>query len=262
MQLIQAIILGLVQGLTEFIPISSSGHLILAGHLLDFEYSGLAFDLALNIGTLAALFAFFWRDFWELFRDLFRKGPKTKLAYLIVLGTIPAVILGVLLQDLAETVFRSDTLVAINFMVIGVVMLLADRYYKGKKSIGDMDAPNALGIGVAQSLALVPGVSRSGITISTGILAGFDRVSATRFSFLLSGPIILGATLKVLLSGDNLQQLLATPSIMLAGILAAFVSGFWAIGFMLKYLSKHSLAIFAYYRLVAGALVLVVLALT
>lgn len=255
MQVIQAIVLGLTQGLTEFIPVSSSGHLILVGHLIGFKDSGLAFDTALNLGTLAALLAFFWKDFIELAVALVKKNHKTKLAYLLILATIPAVILGVLLQKQAETIFRSNSLVAVNLMVVAIVMLIADRV-AGSKTIGDMDAPKALGVGLAQSLALVPGVSRSGITISAGLFEGFDRVAATRFSFLLSAPIIAGATAKVVLSSGNTHALVSQPGLVIPAIIASFVSGYWAIGFLLKYLSRHGLRIFAYYRLAVGLLVL------
>ena len=256
MELIKAVILGLTQGLTEFIPVSSSGHLILVGHFLHFKYSGLAFDTSLDIGTLAALFIFFWRDFWGMAHDFFVGGPYRKLATYIIIGTIPAVLAGLVLQKAAETVFRNNALVAFNLIWVAVVMLVADQISRQSKKLEDVTLKNSLIIGLVQCFALVPGVSRSGSTITAGRFLGFDRVAATRFSFLLSAPIILGATLKVLVKHSTLQQIAAAPSLYLAGIVAAFVAGYLAIKFLINYLGKHGLAIFAYYRIVAGVIIL------
>lgn len=256
MQLIQAIILGLTQGLTEFIPVSSSGHLILVGHFLHFQYSGLAFDTALDIGTLLALYLFFARDFWELAKGLVHGGPQRRLAICILAGTVPAVIAGMLIQHAAETIFRDARLVAFNLIWVGIVMYLVDRYAQRTKGIDDVTTGRAVAVGVAQAVALVPGVSRSGITITASRALGLDRVAATRFSFLLSAPIITGATLKVLVSHGNLHEMLSVPLLYGAGIAAAFVSGYAAIKFLLNYLSKHGLGVFAVYRMVVGAVIL------
>jgi undecaprenyl-diphosphatase len=258
MQLIDSIILGLVQGLTEFIPVSSSGHLILVGHFLNFQYSGLAFDTALDVGTLAALYAFFARDFWEIGRDFVLGGPKRRLGLYLGLATIPGVIAGVLVQPYAETIFRDSRLVAINLIWVGIVMYLVDKYSNTKLNMGSVTLPRVMTVGLAQALALVPGISRSGITITIGRALGFDRVSATRLSFLLSAPIITGATLKVLVEPTNMQQMWTAPWLYVAGIVSAAVSGFLAIKFLLKYLSKHGLAIFAAYRVAVGTLLLMV----
>lgn len=257
MQLIQAILLGLTQGLTEFIPVSSSGHLILVGHFLNFKYSGHAFDTALDVGTLAALLIFFWRDFWGLARDFVLGGEKRRLAGYIIVATIPAVVVGLLVEKAAETVFRNNVLVAINLMWVAAVMLLADRAEQLVKQIEQIRLPQAFGVGLAQCLALVPGVSRSGITITAGRWLKFDRVAATRFSFLLSAPVIFGASVKVLAKSSTIHEMLAAPSLYVAGILAALVSGYLSIKFLITYLSKHGLAVFAYYRLVIGAIILV-----
>ncbi len=257
MQYLQALVLGLTQGLTEFIPVSSSGHLILMGEWLGFKDSSLAFDTALNIGTLLALLMFFWRDIGQLLRGAVTKTQHSRLSWLIVLATVPAVVAGILLQPLAESAFRSSQLVAFNLIAIAFVMLAADRL--GKRSVGlpQIGVGRALAIGCAQALALVPGVSRSGITISAGLLSGLDGVSATRFSFLLSAPVIAGATLKVMADRDNLGQLNAEPLLYLVAILASFASGYWAIRFMIRYLANHGLAVFAYYRIVLGLIILV-----
>lgn len=258
MQLIDAIILGLTQGFTEFIPVSSSGHLILVGHYLGFQYSGLAFDTALDIGTLTALYAFFARDIWEIVRDTVKGGPKRRLGLYLAAATVPGVIAGVLIQGAAETVFRDARLVAINLIWVGILMYVVDRYSRRHLDLGSVTLPRALTVGVAQALALVPGVSRSGITITAGRALGFDRVSATRLSFLLSAPIITGATLKVVLGGGNLAQMGEAPELYVAGILAALVSGYASIKFLLGYLSKHGLGVFALYRVVVGVIILMV----
>jgi undecaprenyl-diphosphatase len=258
MQFLEALILGLTQGLTEFIPVSSSGHLILVGHYLNFQYSGLAFDTALDVGTLLALLIFFARDFVELGHDLVFGGPHRRLAVYIALATIPGVVVGILIQHYAETVFRSVQLVAVNLIWVGALMWAVDRWFRHDRGLAAVTLPRALAVGLAQAVALVPGVSRSGITITAGRVMGFDRVTATRFSFLLSAPIITGATVKVLVGGESLHQMSMAPLVYLTGILGAFVSGFLAIKFMLQYLSKHGLAVFAVYRIVLGVVILMV----
>lgn len=258
MQYLDAILLGLTQGLTEFIPVSSSGHLILVGHLLHFQYSGLAFDTALDVGTLAALLVFFAKDIWGLVHDAVKGGPQRRLAILLALATIPAVIAGVLLQHAAETMFRDARLVAVNLIWVGILMYVVDRISRSDRGLEGLGLPRALTIGVAQALALVPGISRSGITITAARALGLDRVSATRFSFLLSAPIIAGATAKVLLKGESIHQMAAMPGLYAAGITAAFISGYLAIRFVLSYLSRHGLGLFAAYRVAVGGLILAI----
>lgn len=257
MQIIQAIILGIVQGLTEFIPVSSSGHLILMNSWLGFEGASLSFDVALHIGTLAALLWYFGHDFWRMGKSLLAKRGE-KLAWYILLGTIPAVAAGYLLESLAESVFRSNSLVAFNLIWVALVMLAAEKVARHSYNLNNLGAGQALGVGLAQALAIVPGVSRSGSTITAGLLLGFDRLSATRFSFLLSAPVIAGAVLKTLMKGSTLSQISAEPALFIAGITASAISGYLAIRFLLKYLSKHSLAVFAYYRIAMGILILTV----
>jgi undecaprenyl-diphosphatase len=264
MSILQAIILGLVQGLTEFIPVSSSGHLILAHSLLGAEVtSGLAFDVALHIGTLTALLIYFHKDIWQLARSIFVKSEQTKLAYMLIAATIPAVIVGILLEQAAESAFRSVRLVAINFIVVSLIMLLAEWWYKNrmpnKTELNKVRPAQALAIGVLQAAALVPGVSRSGSTIVTGLFVGLDRIAATRFAFLLGIPITAGAIAKVLSEQSTIQTISSEKQIFAVGIITAFISGLAAIIFMLRYLAKHSLNIFAYYRLAVGTLVLALL---
>ncbi|MBW3538510.1 undecaprenyl-diphosphate phosphatase [Candidatus Parcubacteria bacterium] len=258
MQIIQAIILGVVQGLTEFIPVSSSGHLILFNDWLGFENAGLAFDLALHLGTLAALLLVLGRDFWDLAAGVWQRRPgDVQLGLLLALATVPAVIAGVVLQSAAETAFRSSTLVAVNLIAVAIAMLVVDRAARLDTTIKRLRPAGALGIGAAQALALVPGVSRSGATITAGLAAGLDRVSATRFSFMLSAPVIAGAIAKVLL-GPGSGDALAAPALFAVGIAASFASGYVAIKFLLRYLSTHGLALFAYYRIALGLAVLII----
>lgn len=255
--MLKAIALGLVQGLTEFIPVSSSGHLILVGHVLNFPESSLAFDVALHIGTLVALLAVFSREFIKLARSIFDKTTKTKLAWLVVIATIPGALIGALLEGKVETVFRSTRLVAIDLIAMAVVMLIADRIASHRRKLETMGKGDALALGLAQGLAVIPGISRSGITITAGVLQGFDYVSATRFSFLMSAPIIAGAIVKVLLGGGVAAEISGHFGLFAAGIAASLLSGLWAIKFMLRYLENHGLKAFAYYRIALGLLVII-----
>ena len=247
--MLQAIVLGVIQGLTEFLPVSSSGHLILFGGWLQ-TGSDLGFDLALHVGTLLALVGYFRRDFVELATGLFR---GQRLSWYLALATVPAVVAGILLQDAAQSAFRSFGLVAFNLIWVAIAMLAVENYASRKKTLKDFSLSSSLGVGVAQALALAPGVSRSGITISAGLAQGFTYEAATRFSFLLSAPVIAGAIAKVLLS-DGVS--LKAPAVLGVGVLASFISGYIAIRFMLKFLSRYGLKPFAYYRIALGAIIL------
>jgi undecaprenyl-diphosphatase len=263
MTIIQAIILGLIQGITEFVPVSSSGHLVLAHHFLNITTTGLSFDVALHLGTLIALILFFYKDLWKLAKAIFTKQNETKLAWLLVLATVPAVIIGVLLEKSAESAFRSPRLVAFNFIIVSFVMLLAEWYYKNHvknpTKLENTKTKQAIIIGLSQAAAVVPGISRSGSTITAGIFSGMDRVAATRFSFLLGIPITAGAILKVFTEHGTFSQFQSEKTVFLVGIVTALISGVFAIKFLLSYLSKHTLAVFAYYRLAVAALVLTLL---
>jgi undecaprenyl-diphosphatase len=264
MSIFEAIVLGIVQGLTEFLPISSSGHLVLMHQALGISESGLTFDVALHLGTLLALVLFFWKDLMSLAAGLFRKTTQTKLAWLIALATIPAAIIGYLLESAAESTFRSPLLVSFNLAGFGVVMLIAEKYatrHKNKTKLKDVSRAQALSMGFAQAAAVVPGISRSGSTITAGIFTGMDRVAATRFSFLLGVPIIAGAVLKVLTKDSAITEIRSETSIFIIGILTAFATGLIAIKFLLSYLSKHSLAVFAYYRIALAVVVLLIISL-
>ncbi len=259
MNIIQALILGLVQGLTEFIPVSSSGHLVLFHHALGVFDHGLAFDVALHFGTLIALVTFFWHDLWQFAIALFKKTEQTRLVWLLIAATIPAAIIGFLLESAAESKFRSVRLVGATMLIFGLIMLLAERYYARQQKhteLAKITRAQALTMGFAQAAAIVPGVSRSGSTITAGLFMGLDRVAATRFSFLLGIPITAGAVLKIFTEHGVLQQLQQDTGVLVIGILTALISGLFAIRFMLRYLAGHGLHIFAYYRITLGILLL------
>lgn len=265
MSILQAIVLGIVQGLTEFIPVSSSGHLVILHDVLGVAQTGLIFDVALHIGTLLALVLFFYKDIWALFKGVCdRSAIETRLAQMLLLATVPAAVAGFFLQSAAETSFRSSRLVAFNLLAFGIIMILAERYalkFKTKTALTHVTPQQALLMGMAQAFAIIPGVSRSGSTITSGLFTGLGRVAATRFSFLLAIPITFGAIIKVLLSDAAFSQIDNSPAVFMAGIIAAFLSGLFAIRFLLAYLAKHSLAAFAYYRIGLGLLILLVLSL-
>lgn len=252
MSLIEAIVLGLVQGLTEFIPVSSSGHLLLLHELFGNAENSLGFDVALHVGTLAALVVYFYRDLWRLLTNIFAKNSDGRMARLLIAATIPAAIAGFLFSDYIDEHVRSPLVVAIMLAGVGVVMLVADKV--GSRQYDDVSNKNGLIIGFAQILALIPGVSRSGATMTAGLFLGLKREIAARFSFLLAIPIIAGSALGLLLKGD-----LATngQGVYLAvGMVTAFASGLFAIKFMLGIISKVGLKPFAIYRIVLALAVL------
>lgn len=252
MDIVAAIVLGIVQGLTEFIPVSSSGHLVLFHSLFGAGSNDLALDVALHIGTLLALLVYFYQDITNLIRGFIAGGNQRRLVWLLAGATVPAVFVGLALESRAETAFRSVALVATNLLVVGVIMLLAESQYVKRKAhtkLDNISPKQAAIIGVVQSAAIVPGVSRSGSTITAGLFAGLDRVSATRFSFLLALPITFGAVLKVMLDGDNVQAMSGQWHIVVIGVITSLVSGLFAIRFMLRFLAKYSLRPFAYYRI-------------
>jgi undecaprenyl-diphosphatase len=261
MNILQAIILGLLQGLTEFIPISSSGHLVLAHHILGIHEMGLVFDVALHFGTMIALVIYFQKDLSKFAASAFKKNNDSRLAWLLAAATIPAAIFGYLLESAAESQFRSARLVGFTMLVFGIIMLVAEYYYRRREhhgSLEDITTKQGLSMGFAQALAIVPGVSRSGSTITMGLFMGLDRVSATRFSFLLGIPIMAGAVLKVFSDGGVLQAAADQKTIFITGVITALLSGLFAIRFMLKFLSRHGLHVFAYYRIALGSLVLLI----
>jgi undecaprenyl-diphosphatase len=267
-QIIQAIVLGVVQGLTEFLPVSSSGHLIVIPALLGWDdpfLQSLAFSVMLHVATLLALLLYFRADWLRLIpaglatiRDRsFRGDPDRRLAWLLAASTIPAVIVGVTLNDLIETAFREPRLVAVTLVAGGAILWLADRLGSRTRTIENLTFPMALGIGAAQAFALVPGISRSGISISAGLFAGLDREAAARFAFLMATPITAGAgiwELRKILAGESV----ALPLLPLAaGMVASLLAGLVAIAVTLRFLRTHSVTVFVVYRIALAALVVV-----
>lgn len=253
-----AVTLGLLQGLSEFLPISSSAHLVLAPWFFGWPDPGLTFDIALHVGTLIAVAIYFWRDWLMLLRAAPRpRSPEGRLFWLLLLGAIPGGIAGVLLDSLAEQSLRSPLLIAGTLSVMGLVLFAADRWGRRDRALLDIGPVDAVLIGIAQALAIVPGVSRSGITIATARGRGIERTAAARFSFLLGSPIILGAALY------KLRHLAATPGLIdgpfLAGIATSAIVGLLSIGFVLRYLRHAGLGIFVVYRLLLAGLVVATL---
>jgi undecaprenyl-diphosphatase len=261
---LRAVVLGVLQGAGEFLPISSSGHLIVLPFLMGWPDSGLAFDVALHLGTLAAVGFAFWRDWLRLLKGGLRglsrgrplADPNARLLVYLALATLPGAVAGLLLDEWAETVFRSPALVALMMALMGVVLWLADRR-AGSAAEGEVvSLRDALLIGLAQALAIVPGSSRSGATISMALFLGHKREAAARFSFLLALPITAGAALvkvpALVASGAELRPVLV-------GMLAAAVSGFVAIRLLLRYVRTRSYAPFVWYRFAFAIVVLTVL---
>lgn len=264
MELFQAFILGMVQGLAEFLPISSSAHLIITPYLFNWPDQGLAFDVALHWGTLFAVVAYFRKDIWNLVRGFlhsllpstrnFQDNIYQKLSWLIIVATIPAAIIGKLLESQVETVFRNPILIAITLTVVGFILLLADKYGSKLKNLNRAGWSNALVIGFAQALAIIPGISRSGATITAGLLQGFTREDAARFSFLMSIPIILGAGLLKLPEISQIEN----HTQLIVGFASSTIFGFLAIKYMLRYIAKRSFAIFAWYRFALAIIIILV----
>jgi len=267
--LAQAIIMGAVQGLTEFLPISSSGHLVLVPYLAGWHdplITSLAFTVVLHLGTLVALLVYFWRDWARLVpagaaamrERSFAGDPDRRLAWLIAATLPPAVVAGVLLNDLLERQVRQPVLVALMLVVGAAVLWVADRLGRRSDGMERLGFATAFLVGCAQAVALVPGISRSGISISAGLAAGLTREAAARFSFLMAAPIIAGAgawEARKILAGEAGVPL--DGGALLAGFLAALAAGLVAIAGLLRYLRSHPMTIFVLYRLALAAAVVV-----
>ena len=265
MDLLYAAILGAIQGLTEFLPVSSTAHLILIEKFfgLSPESFDLSFDASLHLGTLFALLIFFWRDIVKIIKNFLIvlqkktiKTPEQRLPIVLFLATVPGAILGILLENKIETVFRSPTLIALTLVLFSFVLLYVDKTGKKSRQITQITSFDGLLIGLAQAVALIPGVSRSGITLATGIWRGFTREASIRFTFLLSIPIILGAGGKQFVTTVVSGQFVSEWQFFLVGMFFAFLSGLLTIRFLLKYLQSHSLIVFVVYRIILGILVL------
>ncbi len=259
MEYISTIILSIVQAITEFLPISSSGHLIIVHQLIESELlNNLTFDVILHAGTLLAVVIYFWKDiinivkgfFQSLFKWNLNQDFNQQLAWLIIIGTIPAAVVGFFFTDLIEQIFRSVYIVIIMLVVGGILFIIFEKIGQRRRNLESMTFIDALVIGLAQVLAFIPGTSRSGITIVAGLGKQFDRVSAARFSFLLSVPVIIGANIRKVtqLSSDDFSGVFVFVSIL--GVALTTLIGFFTIKLLLRFLQNHSLTIFAIYRFI------------
>ena len=261
MDLWQAITLGIVQGLGEFLPISSSAHLVIFPWLFNFTTPGLSFDVALHFGTLISLLVYFYRDWIQLIRGFFTslcKKPKSyntheKLIWFIILGSIPAAIVGLTVEEYAETVFRNPMIVAINMALFGILLYVADRFGRKTHQMEDITLWDAILVGLAQCFALVPGTSRSGVTITAGMARKMNRTTAARFSFLLSTPVVAGAA--VLKLPDFFALGIDVAGVV--GIVVSGVVGYLAIKYMLYFLRNYSFGVYVIYRLLFAAMVFI-----
>lgn len=270
MPLLQVVILALVQAATEFLPVSSTAHLVLVPWALGWKDPGLFFDIALHFGTLIAVLVYFARSWIRLIfsglgKQVFRPRPdhpdaalydNPRLFWFLVAATFPAGIAGMALEDLVETTLRSPVVIGVMLISVGFLIWWAERRGRLDNNLDRMSLRQAMLIGCAQAIALIPGTSRSGITIATGLLLGFKRPAAARFSFLLSAPIIAGASVKAALDvlGDGIPTDMQVP--FLVGILVSAVGGHAVIALFLRYLQHSTMRVFVYYRLIFGIIVL------
>ncbi|CAM3744150.1 undecaprenyl-diphosphate phosphatase [Nocardioides zeicaulis] len=264
--LLKAVVLGIIQGLTEFLPISSSAHLRIFPELLGWGDPGAAFTAVIQIGTELAVLIYFRKDIWRIgsawvrsmFRAELRGGIDARMGWFIIVGSLPIVVLGVLLKDVIERDFRNLWIVGTTLIVMGVVLGIADRVGRTDRSLGRITLKDAVLMGAAQALALVPGVSRSGATISMGRFLGFEREAATRFAFLLAIPAVVGAgvfELKDIPDGHN--DFGWGPTV--TATVVSFVVGYAAIAWLLRYVSTRSYTPFVVYRIALGAATLILL---
>lgn len=267
MTIIQAIILGIIQGLTEFLPVSSSAHLVIIPYLLGWKLDEAVvfpFDVLVQLGSLAAVIYFFRRDLWEILNAVWnglrsRKpfgSPAARLGWLLVLATIPAGVIGLLIKDLVEAVFKDAQVTALFLLVTALLLIVAEKVGKRSRGVASLTWKDALWIGFAQALALFPGISRSGATISGGMSRNLDRSAAARFSFLMSIPVILAAGAFSLLDLFDIPNLPSFLPAIASGFIAAAVVGYFAIRWLLAFLTRRPLYVFAAY---CAALAIVIL---
>lgn len=250
MSIVEAIILGIVQGITEFLPVSSSGHLVLLQKVFGINEGAMLFTIMLHVGTLASVFIVFWKDILEMI-----KKPFSKMSLLIVCATIPTVIIALLLEDTVESAFSSASYLGYGFLITGIILWTVESMKPGQKELKEMTFVNALIIGVAQGFAIFPAVSRAGSTIAGALFQGLDRKFAARFSFLMSIPAILGSLvfqIKDILGSNVTIDWMP----IIVGTVVAAISGYLAIRLMMQIIAKQSLKIFAVYVFVLGTLVL------
>jgi undecaprenyl-diphosphatase len=264
MTVFQALVLGIVQGLTEFLPISSSAHLALTPWLFGWPPGTLAFDVSLHIGTLVAVVWYFnqeWRQLvaaaWRIVTQRAVRTEEERRVIYLIIATIPGVIAGLLLEDYAEDTFRNPKLIGVTLIVMGTLLWWIDRVAGQAKGLSAMTWKHAVGVGLAQMCAIIPGVSRSGSTITAGRALGFSRESAAVFSFLMSMPITLGA---VILETPKAVAEHGISAPMIVGVIASAVSGWLAISVLLKFVARHSYGVFAAYRWAFGLLIFALIA--
>ena len=261
MSVFKAVILGIIQGVAEFLPISSSAHLIIFPFLFGWKESGLAFDVALHFGTMMAVLVVFFKEWWDLFVGACKSIKDKKLNnngrmfWYLVAATVPAAIVGVLLDDVIEGVIRNKIwIIALALAVMGILIFVGDKWaskhYKRGKKFEDITLKQAIIIGCAQVFALIPGFSRSGTTILAGRLQGLSREAITKFTFLLSVPVICGATIL------KVTDLEFTKEVII-GILSSFAMGIVSIKFLLSYIKKHDFSLFAFYRVILALVVFI-----
>ena len=270
MDLFQAIILGVIQGLTEFLPVSSSGHLIIFQNLFGLNEPELFFDISVHVGTLAAIIIFFWKEIWAIIISLAHfialalkkrisfsnvyKDKDAKLAVLIAIGSIPTGIIGILFHKIADTLFSSVVLVGFMLIVTGLLLWATRWVKKDRKNIDNFSAKDALIIGLVQGIAIIPGISRSGSTIAAGLFLGLNRETAARYSFLLSIPAILGAAV---LSLNHLSAHILPLKVTLFGAVTSCIVGYWALKLLVKIVKHGRIQIFAPYCWAIGVLALI-----
>lgn len=258
MDLIQAIIFGILQGLTEFLPISSSAHIRILPALLGWQDPGAAFTANIQLGTLVAVLIYFWKDLGQVLKGWTgslsnaqtRQSPEARIGWAIVVGTVPIIVLGFVLKDQIETVFRSLNWVAGALIIMALVLLAAEKFGKQTRDLNSVRPMDGLIVGLWQALALIPGCSRSGSTITGALFAGFDRATAARFSFLLSVPSIFLAAVYTAYTHREVFSQMLVP--LLVANLFSLVSGYACIAFLMKFLQKNSTMVFIVYRILLG----------
>ena len=267
LHVLEALILGLVQGLTEFLPISSSAHLRIVGEFLPgAQDPGAAFTAITQLGTEAAVVVFFWRDIVRIVSHWFgsftgrvpRNDPDARMGWLIIIGSLPIVVLGLVFQDQIETTFRSLYIVATMLIVFGIVLGLADWAGAKNRGLDQLTVPHGIYFGLAQSLALIPGVSRSGGTITMGLLLGYERAAAARYAFLLAIPAVFGSGFYQLFKSMG-EPAVYGPLETAAATLVAFVVAILIIAFFMNWISKHSFLPFVIYRIALGTAIFIML---
>lgn len=275
MNLLEAIILGIVQGLTEFLPISSTGHLTLAGKFMNLISSEhpeqwTAFIAVIQLGTMLAVLVYFWKDLISIIKDFINDNiikrisysnqqVNSKLGWLIIIGTIPVVIIGLTFKDVIEGALTKNLyIIAASLIVLALILALAEKTAKFKKNIENVTILDSIIIGVAQALSLIPGSSRSGTTITTGLFVGLNREAAARFSFLLSIPAVLASGVLQLYEAVEFLDKAMAVNIIVATIVSG-ISGYLAIDFLLKFLKKNSTFLFIYYRIGLGIIIFILL---